>query len=182
MKKFIIFTLMLAYAWSAQSQIFNPVKWSFNSKHLSGDKFELIYTASIDDGWTIYSQYLESEDGPVATTFEYDQGDHFSLNNKNKEDALNRKEGYDKIFDMNVTKYTKKAIFRQKVKVNDYTKPVTGYLTFMTCDASKCLPPKDIDFKFRLRPIKAEPIQIVEDINPRNKIRLVAHRIIHLSQ
>jgi thiol:disulfide interchange protein DsbD len=152
MKKIIIILLVLAYAWSAQSQIYNPVTWSFDSKHLSGDKFELIYTAKIDDGWTIYSQYLESEDGPVATTFEFDEGDHFSTNGKNNEDKLNRKEGFDKIFQMNVTKYTKKAIFRQKVKVKDYAKPITGYLTFMTCDASKCLPPKDIDFEFKLEP------------------------------
>jgi len=62
MKKIIIVILMLTFAWSAQSQIYNPVSWSFDSKHLSGDKFELVYTANVDDGWTIYSQYLESED------------------------------------------------------------------------------------------------------------------------
>ncbi|MFK7933527.1 MAG: protein-disulfide reductase DsbD family protein, partial [Saprospiraceae bacterium] len=28
--------------------------------------------------------------------------------------------------------------------------PITGYLTFMTCDDEKCLPPTDIDFSFQL--------------------------------
>ena len=34
--------------------------------------------ATIDEGWVIYSQYLESEDGPIPTGFYFDEGDHFA--------------------------------------------------------------------------------------------------------
>lgn len=150
MKKFALAILAIFYTLGIYAQIYNPVSWSFDSKHISGDEYELIYTANIEEGWTVYSQYLESEDGPIATSFEFDAGSHFSLNGKTSEDELNRKEGHDKVFDMNVTKYAKKAIFRQKVKIADYSKPITGYLTFMTCDATKCLPPTDKDFEFKI--------------------------------
>ena len=173
MKKFILFIVGIFYTIGAYAQIYNPVSWSYDSKHIAGDEYELIYTADIEDGWTVYSQYLESEDGPIATTFEFDAGSHFSLNGKTTEDELNRKEGHDKVFDMNVTKYAKKAIFRQKVKVLDYTKPIAGYLTFMTCDATKCLPPTDEDFEFKITPTQGAtgnatqaPIEIKKKKNP----------------
>ena len=51
---------------------------------------------------------------------------------------------------MELVKYKKKAIFVQKFKVSDVTKPISGYLEFMTCDATKCLPPATIDFSFDL--------------------------------
>ena len=121
MKKFALAILAIFYTLGIYAQIYNPVSWSFDSKHISGDEYELIYTANIEEGWTVYSQYLESEDGPIATSFEFDAGSHFSLNGKTIEDELNRKEGHDKVFDMNVTKYAKKAIFRQKVKIADYS-------------------------------------------------------------
>lgn len=133
----------------AFSQVLKPVKWSTDYKQISDNEFDLIYIATIKDGWSIYSQYLESDDGPVRTSFEYDAGDHFSLSGKNKEEG-NKKEGFDALFDMNVIKFDKSVTFTQRVKATDLSKPITGYLTFMTCDKSRCLPPTDVDFEFKL--------------------------------
>lgn len=164
MKRIYLLLIMLsAICSSSFAQILKPVTWKMDFKHINNDEFELIYTATIKDGWTIYSQFLESDDGPVATTFEFDGGSHFKLNGKTTEDELNRKSGHDKIFDMNVTKYSKKAIFRQKVKASDLSKPITGYLTFMTCDATKCLPPTDVDFEFALKKQGGEKTGQVEE-------------------
>jgi len=153
MRNLILLTLLLISGISASfAQIHKPVKWSMEHKHVSGDEFDLIYKATIDDGWSVYSQYLESDDGPVKTSFEYDKGDHFAVKGKNEESG-GRKEAFDKLFEMNVIKFTKKAIFTQRVTISDYSKPITGYLTFMTCDATKCLPPSDIDFNFEIKPV-----------------------------
>jgi thiol:disulfide interchange protein len=145
-------TLLLVFTISATAsfaQILKPVKWSWEAKHIEGNKFELIYTAKIDDGWAIYSQYLESDDGPVRTTFEYDKGPHFDLVGKNVESG-GKKESFDKVFEMNVIKFKKNGIFTQAVTVSDYSKPITGYLTFMTCDDKRCLAPADVDFEFKI--------------------------------
>lgn len=135
---------------NVSAQIFTPVKWQTSQKQLSADEFELIFTATIDDGWSIYSQYLESDDGPVRTTFEYEKGDHYTLIGKTKETG-NKKEGFDDLFGMNVIKFSKKAVFTQKIKVSDLSKAVVGYYEFMTCDATKCLPPDMVDFEFTLK-------------------------------
>ncbi|MEO1713961.1 MAG: protein-disulfide reductase DsbD domain-containing protein, partial [Bacteroidota bacterium] len=147
-------TIFLGTSISGFGQILNPVKWKMEAKALGDSEYALVFSATIDDGWAVYSQFLE-EDGPIPTTFEYDAGDHFSLNGK-AEESGHRKESYDKVFEMNLIKFTETAVFTQKVKVTDTGKPVTGYFTFMTCDDTRCLPPKDIDFSFDLSKVSAK--------------------------
>ncbi len=152
MKRKNLFLLLtgLIISGSINAQIFDPVKWNFESKSLGKDNFELVFTATLDETWSIYSQYLESQDGPIPTTFEFEKGG-YDLIGKVEEDKLNRKEIQDPVFNMKVVKFYHKAIFRQKVKVKDYTKPLKGYLNFMTCNNDRCLPPKDVDFSFSLQ-------------------------------
>ena len=136
--------LLLFFGLQAQAQILQPVKWDFQSKNISGNEFELIMTAILDDGWATYSQHT-SDDGPVPTYFEFDKGAHFELIGDVKE-LSKKKEGMDPLFGVNVIKFVgSPVIFKQKVKVKDYSKPITGYLTYMTCDNARCLPPTDVD-------------------------------------
>ena len=51
-------------------------------------------------------------------------------------------------------KYGKDYVIKQKVKITDPSKPLTGYLTFMTCDDTRCLNPTDIDFDFGFGAVK----------------------------
>ncbi len=50
---------------------------------------------------------------------------------------------YDKVFDMNLTKFKHNAILTQRVKVSDPAKPIEGYLTFITCNDVTCMPPNE---------------------------------------
>ena len=126
--------------------ILDPVKWTFSAKKVKENEYDLIYTASIEPGWHIYSQYLDGDDGPIATAFEFSETDNLSLVGKTKEEGPKRLEEYDKFFGMNLVKFKKEAIFTQRVKVNDPSQAIDGYLTFMCCEAGRCLPPADVDF------------------------------------
>ena len=139
--------IFLVSTFSLSAQIENPVSWDFSSKHIEGDFFELNFTASIQDGWTVYSQFT-SDEGPIPTEITYESS--FEKVGKSIESG-HKKEGYDKIFDMDVIKFLSDEDYRitQKVRAPSGTK-VTGYLTFMTCDDEKCLPPTDIDFSILL--------------------------------
>lgn len=147
--KFLLSLPLFCLAFLAQGQIFNPVKWNTTWKHVEGDKFELIFTATIDKNWNVYSMYLPSEDGPIATTITFDEGNHFKLDGKARE-AGKKKEGYDAIFEMNLIKFADKYTITQPIKVSDISKPIVGYLNFMTCDDEQCLPPMDVDFNLKL--------------------------------
>ncbi len=52
------------------------------------------------------------------------------------------------MFDMQVTKYKKDFTIRQKFQATDPTKEVSGYLEYMTCNDSQCLPPTAVEFSF----------------------------------
>ena len=143
----IIF-LFLAFGNIATAQILEPVKWSFSTEKLSDTEYNLIYKATIDDAWTVYSQHT-SDDGPVPTELVYEAQEGITMMGANVEKG-HKKEGMDKLFEVNVIKFLGDEDFTitQKVKVTDATKPVKGYLTFMTCNDKTCLPPTDVDFNF----------------------------------
>ncbi|MBK8969716.1 MAG: thioredoxin family protein [Lewinellaceae bacterium] len=145
--------LLTLLAFSTAASIFaqNPVKWAYTTKDAGNGQVDLIFTASIDEGWTTYSQFLESEDGPVPTSFTFQEGPHFELKGKTEESG-DKFTKYDNVFGMKLTKFKHKGIFTQRVKINDPGKPITGYLTFMVCNDEMCLPPKDVDFEFKITP------------------------------
>lgn len=138
--------------------ILNPVHWSYTFNKIDEQTYDLIVSAKIDEGWAVYSQYLESDDGPVATYFGFDEGDHYSLEGK-VEESGGLKTAYDPVFEMELAKFFHDAIFTQRVKVTDTSKPVSGFLEFMTCDDTRCLPPSEVDFSFDLT---AEPGSVVK--------------------
>lgn len=158
--------ILLLLALSSTAQIFDPVSWRKSHRQISDDQFELVYSATIEDGWYVYSQFLESDDGPIATELTFESGAHFELAGNSTEDSLYRKEEFDSVFEMQLAKFTKEMTVRQRVKIKDFSKPIAGYLTFMTCDGRQCLAPTDIDFEFVIH----EPItEATPKVNPNPK-------------
>ena len=128
----------------------NPVKWAFSSKNVGDGQYDLILTGTIDDGWSTYSQFLESEDGPLPTELVFQEGAHYKLVGKAKESGDISK-AYDKVFDMTISKFKHKAIFTQRIQVTDAAQPVIGYISYITCNDESCMPPKSVDFIEALR-------------------------------
>ena len=146
---FIVFSSSVSWM-AAQSKVLNPVKWKFNIEKINESEYKLIYTANIEKGWTVYSQYT-SDEGPVPTSINYDTKDGIQLIGKPSESGT-KKEGHDQYFDVQVTKFLsdKPFVIEQKIKVLDPSKPISGYVNFMACDHEKCLPPSDVDFTFQI--------------------------------
>jgi len=130
---------------SGWSQMYSPVHWTTSLKDNGDGTYSFIASAKIDEGWWVYSQFLASEDGPIATTVNFDAGDHYKLMGKSKE-SDNAIKMYDKIFEMDVVKFKHTYSINQKIKISDPSKPITGYLNFQTCNDDRCLPPTDVDF------------------------------------
>ncbi len=146
--RFFLSVLWALVTISGQSQILNPVKWTFESVKISENEYKLRFVARIDKGWTVYSQYT-SDEGPVPTTITYDTDKNITLVGKATESGV-KKEGLDPFFDVNVIKFTaeKPFIIEQKIKVTNPKEALTGYVNFMACDHEKCLPPTDAEFSF----------------------------------
>ncbi len=131
------------------AQIFNPVSWKTEVKELGNGSFELQMTASIEEGWHLYSQYLPSDDGPIATEFTFTKSVDFELVGKVKEPKA--KTEFDPNFDMDLNYFEGKVTFSQKIKsISAAAYTAVGEAYFMVCDAEKCLPPEYVDLEFKI--------------------------------
>lgn len=159
MKK-LIFLIIICNAFVSNTlpaQILNPVKWSFEAKKISDTEYDLVATAKMDKGWFIYSQFLGGTDGPVATTVTFQKSPtsrdattpQYQLVGKAEEVSDHKKSGFDKLFDMNITKFSDEVKFVQRIKTTSLTE-VKGVVNFQTCDDEKCLPPTDVDFDYKI--------------------------------
>ena len=140
------------------SQIYDPLDWSFSKQKISENTYELTFVADIEQGWAIYSNDIYNNDidcdveiCPLPVSFEFDKDndlESYNLIGDIKEVNENKSVSQDPIFLMEVTKFTKKATFNQVIELKAENVNVTGYLTFMVCDDTKCLPPTDVEFEF----------------------------------
>ncbi len=155
-KKVVLSFLLLCCVLGMSAEIQKPVTWSYSNKQVSDSEYELILTASIDNGWHLYSQFI-AEGGPVATSFKFKPSPDYVLVGKVSESPKPKKI-YEKVFEMDVAFFVKKATFTQKVKLKIPATKIKGSLTFMVCDDSQCLPPEDIDFSFDLKGAKVAAV------------------------
>ena len=147
-RRIITIFFILFYS-NLQSQILDPVNWSFENNQISENQYELVFIAEIDPNWAIYSKTVD-EGGPIPTTFFFTESADYKLIGEVAEDSINMVTQNDLVFDMVVSKFYNQAIFKQKVEVINYDSPITGGFEFMTCDDTQCLAPEIIDFKFNL--------------------------------
>jgi thiol:disulfide interchange protein DsbD len=159
MKKnlFSILFLFLAFITISNAQILQPVKWSFDSKQINGEEYELILKATMDKGWHIYGIDI-AEGGPIPTSFKFNPSADYELVGELKSPVPIEK--YDNAFEMDLKYFDDNAMFRQKVKMKS-SKPfkVTGELEYMACDDSRCLPPEYVEFSFDLPGATAAAVQ-----------------------
>ncbi len=132
--------------------IVQPVKWRYEKKDLGNGEYLLQFIATMDKGWYIYSQNI-AEGGPIPTSFTFVESPDVTLMGKDKLDEVSghKKQGFDKIFKMNVTKFAEEVTFEKRVKLANPDAPITGSLEYMTCDDSRCLPPTTEEFGFNVQ-------------------------------
>jgi len=134
----------------ADDGLLDPIDWAYSINDLGNDTYELVYTATMESPWTLYSQFT-SDDGPLPTEITYETAGVEKLG-KGTESG-HKKEGKDKLFDdVEVIKFLpdQPFVIKHKIKAAGVDK-IKGYLTYMTCDNERCLPPTDDEFGFDLK-------------------------------
>ena len=143
------FTLLLLFliSFSASSQILNPVKWEFGSEKITDTEYTLVFVAKMDPHWALYSQFVE-EGGPLPTLFSFESSPGFERIETVMESDANKVTQHDPVFEMVVSKFYDKAVFKQRVRVKSSAFTMRGNIDFMTCDDSKCTYKPDNPFTF----------------------------------
>jgi thiol:disulfide interchange protein len=141
LKKFFLFSLFtLLYSSSAFSQILEPVKWFSSVNKISDTEYELVFSATIQQNWKLYSQEEPDELGPLPTVFEFDAIDgNYELVGEVIEPKV--EPYHDKVFDLDIKFFKNNVDFKQRIKLlNPYYKVITVSVDYMSCDDEKCVP------------------------------------------
>ncbi len=147
-KLLAIAAFLLIHIAFVNAQVLEPVAWSFKSEKTAENNYDIIMTATIDDTWHLYAMDLP-EGGPVATSFTFESPRDYSL--EGKPVAINQPEvKFDNSFGMDIGMHSGTVEFRQKITVSKLPVTVSGFVTFMSCDDSQCLPPRDVEFSVNI--------------------------------
>ena len=144
-KRTVVAVLMAVVAMVAQAQMMNPVHFKSELKELKGGEGEIIFSATIDSGWHVYSTDL-GNNGPISATFNPVKMEGVETVGKLKARGKEIKQ-FDKLFEMELRFFENSVTFVQKVK---FTKPeydIDCYLEYGACNDQSCLPPSTCDLK-----------------------------------
>ena len=140
----------------AWGQIEDPVTWEFslNPSETAG-MHDVVFHASVDTCWHIYSQHLDDPNGPLPTWFsvELPQGAVGQGDVQECEPIVE----YDPNFMMDLKYFEEEVYWWQTVDLSGASPndSIRGFLSFMVCDERQCLPPEDIPFALAVSDVSA---------------------------
>lgn len=146
-----LLALLLLTSTALVAQPSNPhVTWKASAKKTAPNTYTLTLSATIAEHWYVYSQYLESDEGPIPTQVVLEDNSPWKTTEAPQESGEQIK-GYDELFGMTITKYKHRLVIQQTLTTQQVPTTIKGYITFMSCDDHQCLPPTDVPFEVDLR-------------------------------
>ena len=145
MRKILAILLFFSAILPLSAQMHDPVHFRSELKKVSDSEAELLFTATIDAGWHVYSTDLGNS-GPVSATFHADKMEGAQTAGKLKARGKEQKH-FDKLFDMEVRYFEQSVTFVQRIK---FTKPqydIDCYVEYGACNDEMCMPPSSVELK-----------------------------------
>ena len=130
---------------AVKAQMVDPVHFKAELKTGNGAEAEIVFHATIDQGWHVYSTEI-GEDGPIEATFNVVKMEGAELVGKlmPKGNVIKK---MDKLFGMELKYFEGEATFVQKIR---FTKPeydIDCYLEYGACSDASCMPPSEVVLK-----------------------------------
>ena len=128
MKKFLTLILLFtltSFTW-VSAQMKDPVHFETSFNKISNTEGELIFIATIDAGWHVYSTDLGST-GPTEAAFHLEKNAGIELLGQLKAEGKEI-EQFDNAFQAVLRYYEKSVKFIQKVKITNPEYYIEGYL------------------------------------------------------
>lgn len=147
---------LLLFLWTLGVQAQDPVVWTTELKKLSDTEYLLIFQASVEPKWHLYSQSLP-EDGPLPTEFVFEEeGTAYELVGKMEESETVT--AFDPIFEMDLSWFEGEGTFQQKIRLlQAELGAVSGEINFQACDDKVCIF-RNEPFRFVLDASKATAV------------------------
>ena len=135
MKKWLVFILWSSFVYG---QIQEPVIWETS---VISDTIKNIYTirlkANIEKNWHLYSQFSDPN-GAIPTEFKFKKNKKYRLIGRVNETESTV--AYDEVFEMDLSYFTQKAIFTQKIEIFDTNlNKIEAEVNYQACDDKLCI-------------------------------------------
>ena len=159
MKKLLTILILMVAVLTAEAQMQDPVHFRSELKRISDTEAELLFQATIDDGWHVYSTDL-GKGGPISATFHADRMEGAQTVGTLKARGKEMKQ-FDKMFGIEVRYFEQAVTFVQKIR---FTKPqydISCYVEYGACSDQMCLPPSSAELK-----AKGKGIEVKEPAKP----------------
>ena len=145
MKKALLTWICLVVVLAVKAQMVDPVHFTAELKTGDGAEAEIVFHATIDPGWHVYSTEI-GEDGPIEATFNVVKMEGAETVGKltPKGNVIKK---MDKLFGMELKYFEGEATFVQKIR---FTKPeydIDCYLEYGACSDASCMPPSEVELK-----------------------------------
>ncbi len=137
MKKRLLFTFafLLMINSLAFSQILKPVKWkvycSLKKPLKVGDEVDIIFKATIDKSWHLYSNDFDPNLGPRLISFEFEADESYQRIGKVK--PVNPKKHFNKLWNGEVSYFERKGELRQRIRILKLPLHIEGTFDFQSC-------------------------------------------------
>jgi len=150
MKRFLLLAFSMLTAGFVFAQAENPVAWSFSSKKINDNVYEVHIKATLQNGWHLYSQKQPKDAIAQPTVISFTKHPLIEFDGSVKE--VGKLEKFvDKELDVSANQYSNSVTFVQKVKLKGKAKTnVMGKLEYQVCTDEKCLPSKTINLSIAL--------------------------------
>lgn len=148
MKNLIRMTLLMVVLLSSSliGAAQDPVHFSVSKKQVSPSEIDVVFSATIANGWHVYSTGIPSG-GPTAANLitESAQGAQAVGGLKKGGKELNVD---DPVFGMRVRFFEHNVSFTQRYKITGKTYHIKGYLEYGACNDEMCMPPGSVEFDY----------------------------------
>lgn len=145
MKKLLTILIGLTAVLTAAAQMQDPIHFRSELKRISDTEAELLFQATIDAGWHVYSTGL-GNNGPISATFHADRMEGAQTVGSLKARGKEIKQ-FDKLFGMEVRYFEQAVTFVQKIRFTQPRYDISCYIEYGACSDAMCLPPSSAELK-----------------------------------
>lgn len=145
----LLFTILISSLGVFGQMVDDPTTWTFSSKKISDDTYEVIAKVKLVPEWHVWSNSPGGDGMQVPTSFTFKENKNFKVSGKIKESGKKISKEFTGV-DGITHYYENSATFKQRIKVTDNT-TIEGEMNYQTCDHKQCLQPTYKPFTLQIK-------------------------------
>ena len=143
MKKYSIIFVLLFLSILSNAQVLQPASWSYNLSDANppvGEEVEIIFDVKLEPTWHLYTIDLDPDIGPLPTLIEFTPDASYELVGEIEQIGVHTE--YDNTWEAEVSYFSEKAQFVQKIKVLSEDLKISGIYEYLVCTTvdGMCIP------------------------------------------